>query len=169
MENHAKIKVRVGSMEIEYEGDPSFLADGLHGLLDKMSGLTLEKLPKEKGEPSSKSLEKLPQSPPNNNASSVSTATIAADMKAKTCGELATCALAKLQIVNGSNSASRQDIMREMKTATAYYKQSMRGGNLSQALTALVKAQRLNQLSNDSYSLRAPELQKFEAKIAEIG
>ena len=59
--------------------------------------------------------------------------------------------------------------MREMKTATAYYKQSMRGGNLSQALIALVKAQRLNQLSNDSYSLRAPELQKFEAKIAEIG
>ena len=35
----AKIKLKVGSMELEYEGDPSFLTGGIEALLVTMGGL----------------------------------------------------------------------------------------------------------------------------------
>jgi hypothetical protein len=33
MESSAKIKIKIGAMEVEYEGDPSFLNQGLESLL----------------------------------------------------------------------------------------------------------------------------------------
>ena len=37
--NSAKIRIKVGSMELEYDGDPSFLTGGLEALLTTMGDL----------------------------------------------------------------------------------------------------------------------------------
>lgn len=164
----AKIRIKVGSMELEYEGDPSFLKDGLIDLLHKMSGFT-DALESEGQDEEIVETVATTTPTPKVNGNGVSTTTIAAGLDAKSCSDLALAALSKLQIVDGADGASRQEITAEMKSATGYYKQSMRGGNLTKALTALVKAGRLNQLANERYSLRAAEKQKVEAKVAEIG
>lgn len=40
----AKIKLKVGSMELEYEGDPAFLTGGIEALLETM-GAWLQRCP----------------------------------------------------------------------------------------------------------------------------
>jgi hypothetical protein len=42
MDSGAKIRIKVGSMEVEYEGEPSFLKDGLESLLAKMADLSTQ-------------------------------------------------------------------------------------------------------------------------------
>ncbi|MFG6532153.1 MULTISPECIES: hypothetical protein [unclassified Sulfitobacter] len=43
----AKIKLKVGSMELEYEGEPAFLTGGIEALLETMGGLA-SKVPVER-------------------------------------------------------------------------------------------------------------------------
>lgn len=47
----AKIKLKVGSMELEYEGEPAFLTGGIEALLETMGGLA-SKVPVETPPPS---------------------------------------------------------------------------------------------------------------------
>lgn len=56
----AKIKLKVGSMELEYEGDRDFLTGGIETLLETMGGLA-SKVPAETTPPQAAALE--PQSP----------------------------------------------------------------------------------------------------------
>lgn len=165
----AKIKLKVGSMELEYEGDPEFLTGGMEALLETMGGLAS----KVQDEP-------LPASDvasiaPNGNgaqstigAYTFSTNTIAAHLDAKTAPELVICAMAQLELVQGKSSSSRAEILAEMKNAKTYFTENMRK-NMSNTLSSLTKAKRINQNASDSYALSASEKNKVEAKVAEIG
>lgn len=165
MDSGAKIRIKVGLMEVEYEGDASFLKDGLEDLLSRMADIST-KVPAEPeqivaapngGDPSAKS-----------NGYDFSTSTIAAHLEAKTATELAICALAKLELVDGKTGAKRAEIHEEMKSATAYYNKNM-STNLSKSLATLTKNKRINHGANGCYSLSADERKSIEAKIADIG
>lgn len=165
MDSGAKIRIKVGSMEVEYEGDPSFLKDGLESLLAKMAELST-KVPSEP--------EALPDvasntAPPSTTIGyDFSTSTIAAQLDAKSATELAVCALAKLQLVDKKESAKRTDILSEMKSAKAYYNNNM-GSNLTKSLKTLTTNKHINHGASDTYSLSASEKQSIEGKIADIG
>jgi hypothetical protein len=165
----AKIKLKVGSIELEYEGDPAFLKEGLESLLVTMTDLAkvapdLDHLPEddEHGDVISGTATKTA------NGHQVATATIAAHMEARTCAELLICALANLEIVQGKSGASRAEITAQMKSATAYYKSTMQGGNLTQAFSSLTKGKKINDIGSGRYSLNATERKSLEAKIAAI-
>lgn len=155
----------MGSMELEYEGDPSFLTEGIEALLVTMSDLSA-RVP--------------PETPPlvsNNAPTSASTSagaynfstnTIAAHLDAKTGPELLICAMAQLELVQGKASASRTEILGEMKSATSYYNEGFRK-NMTNSLQSLTKSKRINQIATDSYALSSAEKKKVEAKVAEIG
>lgn len=173
----AKIKLKVGSMELEYEGDPAFLTGGIEALLVTMGGL-VGKVPDDPPP----APDAAAQVPPANatgksgaattanaaNGQQVATATIAAHLDAKTCPELVVAALATLEIVQGKSGASRSEISSEMKSATGYFKSTMRGGNLTQAFSSLTKAKRINDLGGGRFSLNATERKTLEAKVAAI-
>lgn len=169
----AKIRIKVGSMELEYEGDPSFLTGGIEALLTTMGSLA-GKVPEEAPppEPAAQVL----QSNGGGNGSSptvggqftFSTNTIAAHLDAKSGPELVVCAMAQIELVQGKASSSRTDILAEMKNATTYFKETMRN-NLSGSLSRLVKDKRINQIAKDTYALSATERRQVEAKVAEIG
>lgn len=160
-------------MELEYEGDPSFLTGGIEALLVTMGDLAV-KVPEEV----TPQIEAAVQSPPVNGTSnntaavggqySFSTNTIAAHLEAKTGAELVICAMAQLELVQGKASSDRAAILAEMKSATTYYNENMRK-NMSNALSSLSKSKRINQGSNNSYALSANEKKKVEAKLADIG
>lgn len=161
----AKIKLKVGSMELEYEGNPSFLTGGIEALLVTMGSLA-SKEPKELipvellAQPQSISFT---ASAPSN----FSTNTIAAHFNPKTGPELVICAMTQLELVQGKQSSLRSEILAEMKSATAYYNENY-SGNLSKMLVNLTKGKRINQIAKDTYALSAGERKLVEAKLAEI-
>ncbi|CUH99422.1 MULTISPECIES: hypothetical protein [Roseobacteraceae] len=165
----AKIRIKVASMELEYEGDPSFLTGGIEELLTTMGDLST-RVPKELTQTT-------PATTPATNATSspesaadsynFSTNTIAAHLDAKTGPELIICALAQLELVQGKPSSVRTEILTEMKGATTYYNENMRS-NMTKSLGNLTKAKRINQVAKDTYSLSASERKQVEAKVANI-
>lgn len=163
----AKIKLKVGSMELEYEGDPSFLTGGIEALLVTMGDL-MGKAPAELEAAPSQATQHADTGLSSANGLSYSTETIAAHLDAKTGPEFVICALARLQLQIGKSAPTRGEILAEMKTATSYFKENMTG-NLSGSLSSLVKAKRINQIAKDTYALSAAERRQVEAKIAEIG
>lgn len=169
----AKIRIKVGSMELEYEGDPSFLTGGIEALLTTMGSLAGQVPEEASPEPAT------PVPPVNgdgnaNGAPAVggaftfSTNTIAANLGAKSGSDLVICAMAQLELVQGKVSSSRAEILAEMKNAKQYYKQTM-SNNLSKSFSTLISAKRINEGAKDSYALTAAERKSIEAKVAEIG
>lgn len=161
----AKIRIKVGSMELEYEGDPSFLTGGLDTLLTTMGDLA-GRLPEESAPASVIVKNATPPAPVG--SFNFSTNTIAAHLDAKTGPELVICAMAQLELVQGKASSGRAEILAEMKSATTYYNANM-NSNMSKNLSSLTKAKRINQIGADTYALGAAEKKKVEAKVAEIG
>lgn len=170
----AKIKLRVGSMELEYEGDPTFLTGGIEALLVTMSGLAgggPGESPSAFPEPSGQ----MPTTNSTGNSAALavngqitlSTTTIAAKLDAKSGSDLVICAMAHLELVQGKTSSSRAEILAEIKNAKQYYKQSM-SKNLSQSLSTLLTSRRINEGAKDSYALTAAGRRKIGAKVAEI-
>jgi hypothetical protein len=163
----ARIKLKVGSIELEYEGDPSFLKEGLESLLVTMTDLAKIAPDLDEEEDTSDDFVSA-VAIGTGMGQQVATATIAAHLDAKTCTELLIAALATLEIVQGKAGATRGEIAAHMKSATAYYKSTMQGGNLTKAFSTLTKAKRVNDLGSGRFSLNATERKSLEAKIAAI-
>lgn len=162
----AKIKLKVGSIELEYEGDPAFLKEGLESLLVTMTDLA-KVAPAE--EASDAPLDFSNGNGGSNGATgalNLSTNTIAARIGAKKAPEVLLCALAQLELVQGKTESSRAEILAEMKKATSYYNANMTK-NMTFNLESVVKAKKVNELGSDKYALSASERKSFEDKLAQ--
>lgn len=172
-EASARIRLKVGTMELEYQGDPSFLTGGIEALLVTMGDLSL-KVPAEPPVLTETTERVQPEMGVSDNTAvnrgkySFSTSTIASHLVVKTGPELIICAMAHLEIVQGKSSSTRNEILNEMKGATTYYNSGI-SSNMSKYLASLTKAKRINQISKDTYALGSTERKQVEAKVAEIG
>lgn len=163
--NNARVRLKLGSIEIEYEGTPNFLEDGLPNLIERVIDFYKA------------NAEALPDEEQNSQTSDVaqfgkvishSTNTIAAHMGGSSCTELALAAAAQLAFVAKKETFSRSDILSEMKEASSYYSSNM-SSNLSKSLESLVKSKRLNLIKQGTYALSAGEKSALEAKLAQLG
>jgi len=159
----AKIRLKVGALEVEYEGQASFLKSELHALMEQLVRLCTHHEVKLSTEP------KLPKPIGKNQIAGQghSTNTIATHLGAASGPELAIAAAAHLTFFTGKDSFTRSEIHNEMKAAVTYYKASM-SGNLSKILGTLVENKRLNYLRTNTYALSAAERTVLEPKLAEI-
>lgn len=162
----AKIRIKVGMMELEYEGDPSFLTGGIEALLVTMGDLA-GRVPQEPAPTATPETAKGSSPAGQNGSVAFSTTTIAAHHEAKTGPELMICAMAQLELVQHKASYSRSDILAEMKNAPSYYDKNM-SSNMTSNLSSLIKARRIKEISKDIYALSASERKQVEAKVAEI-
>ncbi|MEM5492779.1 hypothetical protein [Hoeflea sp. AS16] len=165
---NAKIRLKVGSMELEYEGDPSFLTGGIETLLTTMGELSTRVPAEPTSAPTSAPVNVNAEPQIASGAANFSTNTIAAHLEAKTGPELIICAMANIELVQKKPSSTRAEILAEMKNATTYFNGNM-VGNMGKNLSNLTKSKRINQVAKDTYALSATERKQVEAKVAEIG
>jgi len=157
-----KIRIRIGQIELEYEGEELFLQGGLLSLLKEVFKVAEEaRIP----------IQVPPAGTPATTAAQGAllqgtTGAFAAKLKVESEQDLIIAVAARLTLVSGEASFNRDTILAEMKSATAYYKQSYSGGNLTQALNALVKQGKLTELAKDTYALTAATKKQLETTIA---
>lgn len=163
----SKLKIRMGHIEFEYEGDAQFDTEAIKDLfthLESLVGIT----PAAAFDVSAA----IPVAPVDAlNGSGVepelnySPNTIAARLNATTGPDLLLAAAAYLQLVKGHESFQRQAVLDTMKIAKTYYKANMRG-NLSKMISTLVGAGRINELANSEFSLSATEQTAIRTRLA---
>ena len=164
-ESQVKFRIKIGHIEIDYEGSEAFLRDDLASLMGTVPGLV----------ENAKSTKLNDVSPTQSTESetknsemdlALSTATIASRLNAKSGPELVIAAAARFCLCEGKNKFSRSEILQEMKKATAYYKPPM-SSNLSKNLNSLVKGNRLNEFSPGNYALTVNESNKLRNSLAQ--
>ncbi len=163
-ENRAKIRLKIGQLEVEYEGSDSFLKEDIFHMMEKMIGFHAEHravLPADL-QANTEDEGAMVGDPELN----ISTSTIATRLSVNSGPELAIAAAAYLTIVQKEPKFSREQIHNKMKDASNHYKKSMLG-NLTSILQRLVKENRLNELSDGHYALSATEKKKMEKSLPE--
>lgn len=160
----AKIRLKIGELEIEYEGSDSFLKNDFSTLLKDAgeffaangAALSSASSPPPKSTESSNNVEK---------RVNLSTATIASRMKVKNAPDLAMAAAAHLTLAQGKEEFSRSELHKSMKSAKTYYKSNM-VSNLSANVKSLVNQGRLNETATDTYALTAASRTEMEKLLA---
>jgi hypothetical protein len=158
----SKIRIKLGPIEVEYEGSEDFLKEELPQLLEavanlhKKSGIT-DASPQDQNQGGSSSTPK--------GQLQGTTGAVAAKLGSKTGPDLVLAAAARLTLVVGKETFTRKDLLAEMKTATAYYKATYRG-NLSGYLNGLVKDGILLETAAQTYSLSASKKTELGKQLA---
>jgi len=164
----SKLRVKLGRMELEFEGSEEFIKQELMTVLTqfKTLGVTANALDEgdDSGRGASIAADESKTGKPIDGT--ITTSTIAAKLKVSSGPDLVIAALARLCLVAGGARASRKQLVSEMKGATAYYRESYRS-NLSAALKTLITSQRVNDLGSNHYSLSATERASLEKQLAE--
>jgi len=161
----SKIKIKFGAIEVEYEGSETFLKEELPRLLAAVSDL----YSKSKGALGSTEAEPVPvasasQASTTQKKIESTTGSLAAKLKVKSGPDLVLAAAARLSFVLGLTTFSRQKLIDEMKTASAYYKSSYLS-NLTQSLNNLVKEGKLNEPRQGNYALTELSLKDLGQRI----
>jgi hypothetical protein len=150
----SKIRIKMGLIEIEYEGEDAFIKEDLLSHLEKVVNLMASK-PAQVALQSSQ-----PESNQNREANKGGTdwsvSDFATKFQVKTGADLVIAAAAKLTFSDGLESFDRAQLIESMKAGTGYYKETY-VSNLTNTLTRLVKADKLRDLGGGKYSLSAGE------------
>jgi len=156
----SKFRIKMGVIEVEYEGSDEFLKKELPELLAAVSRLHQEH--------GSSSAAEADSPPPKRSASKTSkgtTASIAAKLGCKSGGDLLIAAAAQLTFVEGKETFDRKELTAACRAGKNYFK-STYVNNLTTYLAKLVSSGQLNEVSEDEYALSAPEMKSLEAKLA---
>ena len=157
----AKIKIKVGEVEIDYEGDAAFLKDGLLEIFKELSKLN-EHVPAARTQQRHQVREEHAAGKPVGKHSTVTIATV---LGADSGSELVTVAAAYLHFSEGKAEFTRSQILDAMRTTTGYWKDSY-SNNLSTALKTLTKADKLRVVRDDTFSLPAKESTRLGGELA---
>jgi hypothetical protein len=162
-----RIRIRMGPIEVEYEGGEDFLRNELADLIS-----TVLNLYNQSGiQPSSHDQVSIPTlservEQPEITVPTGTTATIAAKLACKSGPDLIIATAAHLTFVEQRDSFTRKEILDDMKTATAYFKKSY-VNNLSNYLKNLVKDEKLVEVRKDTYALKAETRKELEQQLVE--
>jgi len=161
----SKIRIKMGAIELEYEGSESFLKEELPDLLAAVSKLHTDT----GGALTSPAPAVTPPGPQRPSPSlQITTGTIAGRVKCKSGPDLIRAAAARLHFGLGQTSFTRQQILDQMQEAPTYYKATY-SKNLTQNLSGLVKGGKLNEISKDTYALTPGALDELRAQIDSQG
>lgn len=159
----SKLRIRIGEVEIDYEGTEEFLKQELPQLLK-----TAMELHKAAESNSSTQPDKKSKSVDRGGSSAISLTTnsVAAQLGAKSGSDLLLAAAAHLALVKKSEPFTRAQLLTEMKSATSYFNKNY-ATNLSGYLkTAIQKDGPLSETAKHSYALTAATRAELEKKLA---
>ena len=107
----------------------------------------------------------LPPTPPFRDKPKGTVATIAAKLGVNNGPALIMATAIRLTLVENCGTFTRKQLLTDMKTASGYYKESY-SANMTQYLNKLVKKQKLNEVSKNSYSIPVDVRKELESKLA---
>ncbi|MFH1115530.1 MAG: hypothetical protein V1792_16600 [Pseudomonadota bacterium] len=166
-----KIRMKMGDIEIEYEGPGDYLRKGIADMVAATDALQergsfrpemeeeeeeMETAAEEEDEEVSPDSEKQPLP--------ISVSSIAKTLRCTTGQDLVVAACASLMLVKQEDVFSREQIRLEMKEAGRYYKENYRK-SLSKYLRALVRSGVLLEVDNNTYSIPAGTLAQLEEML----
>ena len=163
--NTNKLRIKLGELEVEYEGSEAFLRAELPLLLKSIADLhkTADVFA---GSRSAGPAVKANSQAGAGGAAAVnlSSSSIAAKLGFKDGGDLLLAACLHLALAKGKESFSRTEILSEMKSAKSYFKKSY-GSNLSNYLNTLVTSGKLLQGAGGEYAIHADTLAELKPKL----
>ncbi len=158
-----KLRIKIGPVEVEYEGTDEFLKKELPDLLKAVVELHSKTSHNENDEEPAADKPKgaaRPSAP-----KTLSTSTVAASISAKSGSDSALAAAATLIVGEGHESVSRAQLLTAMQSAKAYYKGTY-SNNLSAYLATLVRTHALLDHGNDHFGLHDTKRKDLEKKVA---
>lgn len=153
----SKIRIKTGSIEIEFEGTEEFLKTEIPVLLKIVS-----ELPQSSGgttHPSKISSEGSGAPP-----AVLSVNSVAAKLNVDTGPDLILAACLSLSHFKGQLTYSRKDITKEMRGASTYFKTTY-SSNLTGSIDRLIADGKLLQNGEDVYSLSAKTLEELKGRL----
>jgi len=157
---NSKLRIRIGEVEIDYEGTEEFLKQELPELLK--TAMELHKAAGTAG-PTGDSVAGTTKD--KQGTLSLTTGTIAARLEANSGRDLLLAAGLRLTLVSKRETFSRKELLAEMQRASSYYKKSY-SGNLTNYLNAAVDDGELSETATDSYALTAKTRSELETRLA---
>lgn len=161
----SKLRIRIGEVEIDYEGTEEFLKQELPQLLK-----TAMELHKAAGATPASDADARPKSADGTegakNGLSLTTGSIAGKIGAKSGSDLLLAAAGHLVLVKKTEPFSRAQLLTEMKGATAYYKKNY-STNLSSYLKTALKDGPLSETAKNSFTLTAAARKDLEKRLAD--
>lgn len=159
-----KVHVRIGAIELEYEGSEAFLRDGFLNFLLGMSGLDPKSDKSLVGnEPNDLGTAEKPGQTP---FSELSTSYIASKLSANDGQTLLLAAAAYLTIGRSKTSFTRKEILAEMQSAPSFYKK-VYSNNLSRYLKSAVKSSELREVAKETYALSNAQIKSLGTQISD--
>lgn len=166
----SKLKIKMGHVEFEYEGDAEFDVATIKDLFSHLESVVSVTPPPPASEGSTPggasggAASPAGSSDSNGGISNLAVNTVAARLDVKSGPELVIAAAATLQLAQQKESFTRKELLDTMHAAKTYYKTSM-GKNLSSALGTLISQKRINELNNSEMSLSASEKSTLQARL----
>ena len=158
----SRIRLKMGDIEIEYEGSEDFVKSELLSLVSQVASLYRESGLGAASMEASATGERDSTAEPR---ISLTTGAIASKLGVKTGSDLAIAAAAHLTLVKGVSPFTRDQLRDEMKTAKSHYRKSY-SGNLSRYLETLLRADVLVESAEDTYALTAHKKRDLEGTLA---
>jgi len=167
-EMQTKVRLKVGHIEVDFEGDTEFLKSEVLDILEKISSIYRKTGPISTA-PSSTvggSMGTQHMAPQTTSSGEITGTvnTFAAKMGANNGPDLIMVAVVQQTFVEGKETVTRKEIADSMKTATSYFKPSY-VSNLSNYLNKLIKDGKLIENKKDVYALHANARKDIEARL----
>ena len=151
------IAIKVGQIEVTYEGDQTYIDDGLPKLLARLGDMPAF-VSKSVAQQTDRAVAL------GDATLGHTTSQIAQLMSASTGPDLAMAAMAHLTLVKGQPKVARSDILAEMKGATAFYSENY-SSNLSSILNGLIKKKQISPIGANIFGLPNGVRQEFIEKL----
>jgi len=160
--NQSKIKIKYGDIELEFEGSEKFIKSEITNFFNSL--INVKEVPDkpEKPNPSAK----IEGKQLSKATHSLSTSSFASKLGCKSGAELVIAATASLHFGKEKESFTREEILKEMKSAPAYFKKNY-VNNLFSHLNRLVKQGKISHIAENTYSLHADTVTELSNKIAD--
>lgn len=161
-----KLRMKMGQVEVEYEGSEQFLKDEVPALMSAVADLRASSTGDDEDDGAGSAADTTnPGAAAQGGTLTGTTATLAGKLKVNSGPELILAACARLTMVRGEPQFKRKQILDEMRSASGYFKSSY-SDNLSKYLKTLVKSGSLVEVSQGVYALNATKREQLEKQLA---
>ncbi|MBU6298185.1 MAG: hypothetical protein KGJ79_18195 [Alphaproteobacteria bacterium] len=161
----SKLRIRLGEVEVDYEGDEDFLKKELLGFLK--TAIELYRVSNDAPRPDAAKAKPSGQHSSAHHGLSLTTGSIAAKLESKSGSKLLKAAAAHLTLVKKADSFSRQQLLEEMQSATSYYRATYSNNLTKYIKTALQKDGFLSEIAKGTYALNALARSELETTLAD--
>lgn len=159
---NSKIRIKLGAIEVEYEGSEAFLKEELPALLQAVSEL-YTKSGGTVAPPEGNVAQ--PVVPVNGTGSlEMTTASIASKLGVNSGPQLVLAAAAHLRFVKNLDKFPRRQLTEQMRSAASFFKESY-VSNLSKTIKVLMKENKLNEPSQEVYALTHAAEQELRSRL----